>query len=165
MLMFADRQVEEREIALTEEACTPGSNLPYRIARFALDGMDQQKFVCPRNLASSKAFEMLWRPRLHMVGCYMAGLLECYFIMDSDMQKDPNSNMTVMSRTITLAQEELQKRDLKLPEHWSFKVVFPPTVGAPFPLRLPPPLTGSGVNSETTLGCAEKGSLGEPLVV
>ncbi len=43
------------------------------VGKTTLDGMDQAKFRCPRNLASSKEFEHLFRPQLHMTGAITYG--------------------------------------------------------------------------------------------
>lgn len=80
------------------------------MGKLTLDGMDQAKFRCPRNLASSAEFEPLWRPQLHVVGAIYHGVIEAYFVMPPDIAKDSNMNCTCVNRTLDLAQEELAKR-------------------------------------------------------
>ena len=50
------------------------------MGKLVIDGMDQAKFRCPRNLASSAEFESLWRPQLHVTGaiivCFSVRLLD-----------------------------------------------------------------------------------------
>ena len=77
------------------------------MGKITIDGMDQSKFRCPRNLASSSEFESCWRPQLHVVGAIYHGVCECYFIMGPDVAKDANMEATVCSRTLEIAQKAL----------------------------------------------------------
>ena len=44
------------------------------IMKIDVDFCDQAKFRVPRNTASSKATESLWRPQLHLGGCLVWGV-------------------------------------------------------------------------------------------
>jgi hypothetical protein len=54
-----------------------------------------------------------------MVGVLVEGLWEVFLLTDSDVKKDSNMEMTCISLTLDLAQQELQKRGLTMPEHLS----------------------------------------------
>ena len=72
-----------------------------------IDGMDQAKFKCPRNMASNADFDPLWRPQLHLVGAIWHGVVEAYYIMGPDVPKDSNMASTVFARTIDVGREML----------------------------------------------------------
>lgn len=78
-----------------------------QILKITIDGMDQAKFKCPRNLASSAEFESCWRPQLHVVGTIIHGHMECYFLMNADQPKDSNMNATVISRCLDILRDKL----------------------------------------------------------
>ena len=78
-----------------------------QLLKITIDGMDQAKFRCPRNLASSAEFDSCFRPQLHMVGTICHGHFEAYFIMDTDQAKDANMNCTIISRCLDLLQQGL----------------------------------------------------------
>ena len=60
--VMADRSVATRGAHLSEEAARKltgdGAN---QVLKITVDGMDQAKFRCPRNLCANKDFEKLWR--------------------------------------------------------------------------------------------------------
>ena len=73
--MFCDRRLETRLNALSELSCKEGSGqMCGRVLKIDADGCDQAKFRVPRNLASSKEFEHLWRPQLHLTGIIAWGV-------------------------------------------------------------------------------------------
>lgn len=78
-----------------------------QILKITIDGMDQAKFRCPRNLASSAEFEACWRPQLHVVGAIIHGHMECYFLMNADQPKDSNMNATVICRCLDILCDKL----------------------------------------------------------
>ena len=47
----------------SKKATSDGHGLTGKIV---IDGMDQSKFKCPRNLASNSQFSECWRPSLHI---------------------------------------------------------------------------------------------------
>lgn len=55
---------------LSEDSCK--SDTQQSLLMISLDGLDQSKTRWPRNLASSKVLERLWRPQIHLIGyiCY-----------------------------------------------------------------------------------------------
>lgn len=119
--MYADRQIDERELKICERSMNAQNCPVSRLLRITLDGMDQAKFRIPRNLASSKQFEDLWRPQIGCIGSIVPGCIEAYFFLDADMPKNANTNMTVMSRMLKLCKEHCDEQCLDLPQHWSVK--------------------------------------------
>jgi hypothetical protein len=105
-----------------EESNKQGAQQPQRILKIDLDGMDQSKFKVPRNTASSKAHDSLWRPNLHVVGCIVHGVAEVYFGSDTDMKKDSNAQQTILSRTLDIVEGILAERGLETPRHIVFHV-------------------------------------------
>ena len=83
--------------------------------KMVIDGMDQAKWRCPRNLASSAAFESLWRPQLHVTGVIVHGILECYFILPPDTAKDSNMNATCINRALDLVREHQEMEGKAMP--------------------------------------------------
>ena len=77
----------------------------------------EAKFRCPRNLDATKEFSNCWRPQQHMVCCLIPGLLECHFLMPSDLPMDSNMEMTLLSHSLDIALERLQKLGRQLPAH------------------------------------------------
>lgn len=67
----AHRTIMGRLGSLSEESCTSGDSSQSALL-ISLDGLDQSKTRWPRNLASSKVLERLWRPQVHLIGyiCY-----------------------------------------------------------------------------------------------
>lgn len=68
-----------------------------------IDGMDQSKFRCPRNLPGKKTFADLERPTLHMAGAIIHGLAELYLIADADVKKDPDTELETLMMALDLA--------------------------------------------------------------
>ena len=116
--VMADRAVSNRASAMSEHAAR---HLPHdgnnQIIKLTIDGMDQAKFKCPRNLASSKGWEKLWRPQLHVVGVTAHGHIEAYYIMDADMKKDSNMECSLIAHTLDLVQNELRKKGGAMPQN------------------------------------------------
>ena len=79
----------------------------------------EAKFKVPRcvEMFSSKEYEKLWRPTCHLVCALVHGVVECYFIMDSDMKKDSNMNCTVINRAIDITMGILRERGVEPPHH------------------------------------------------
>ena len=69
-----------------------------------IDGMDQAKFKCPRVLQNkfSKLFGKLYRPTLHVVGCWLHGWAMSLHVADSDVKKDPNTQIDIICRVFAL---------------------------------------------------------------
>ena len=66
--VFAMRRVDMRFSQMSVRSCEPGCTLPNRCLHIRIDGLDQAKGRCPRNLENSKQWSALWRPQLHVVG-------------------------------------------------------------------------------------------------
>jgi hypothetical protein len=104
--VMADRVVSVRANRTAEQdAKQPTCDGIGQVLKITIDGMDQAKFRCPRNLASSAEFDACFRPQLHMVGTICHGHFEAYFIMDADQAKDANANCTIISRCLDLLLE------------------------------------------------------------
>ena len=88
-----------------------------RILKIDIDGMDQAKWKCPRNLESSKKLEKLWRPQLHLVGIIVWGVMEKYVILPPNVPKDASGMLTVLAQALDDVEEILTKRGLKVPSH------------------------------------------------
>ena len=82
-----------------------------------MDGADQAKYMCPRNVDMVKVFEKAWRPRLHLVCVLISGVIECYYILDEDMYGDSNMEMTIIMRSLEKANEVLRERGVPTPAH------------------------------------------------
>ena len=76
--VFAMRRVDMRFSQMSAASCEPGCTLPNRCLHIRIDGLDQAKGRCPRNLENSKQWSTLWRPQLHIVGVTVEGLFEQY---------------------------------------------------------------------------------------
>ena len=104
----ADRLVSVRQNTITEQhAQHPTTDGFKQSIKITIDGMDQAKFKCPRNLANSSELEKLWRPVLHVTGCIVHGHLEAYFIMNPDQCKDANMECTILARVLDLVAQKL----------------------------------------------------------
>ena len=76
--VFADRDVETKLNQLAEASCSTNCTFNGRTIKFDIDGMDQAKHKCPRNIDSSNSMKDLWRPALHVVGILCWGLFEAF---------------------------------------------------------------------------------------
>ena len=62
-----------------------------------MDGMDQAKFRCPRNICNAKELESLWRPVLHVTGVLTEGIGDFYYIAEADCKKNSDMNCQCLS--------------------------------------------------------------------
>eukprot|EP00969_Alexandrium_andersonii_P280915 12420024-Alexandrium_andersonii.AAC.1 len=60
-----DREIDSRLAQQAAQSMILNFHVGPRVIHLRLDGMDQAKFKCPRNVQMSKLFEPLWRPQLH----------------------------------------------------------------------------------------------------
>lgn len=66
------------------------------------DGMDQAKFKIPRTLnLKSKLLDKLYRPNLHLAAVWIHGYRLYFYISDADLKKDPNTQIEMVSRSIS----------------------------------------------------------------
>ena len=81
--------------------------------------MTKAKFKVPRcpEMFASKEYERCWRPSCHLVCAIAHGIVECYYVMNGDLKKDSNMNITLINRTIDIAMAVLQDRGVQPPEH------------------------------------------------
>lgn len=86
--VFMDRAMDARYAKLSQESAL-GNLVDGTVLSIAMDGMDQAKFKCPRNVVNAKELESLWRPVLHVTGALVEGVGEFYFIAESDSKKTP----------------------------------------------------------------------------
>ena len=112
-----DREVLSRSTRLAIEAARKPSIDGYQqILKVVVDGMDQAKFKCPRNLKSNAELCDLWRPALHVTGIIVHGWLEMYCIMPPDVPKDANMECTVVARALDVVWEKFfEGGNYKLP--------------------------------------------------
>ena len=83
-----------------------------------VDGMDQAKFRCPRNLKANAAFANVQRPALHLTGAVAIGLCEVYYILGPDTKKDSNMVATCLAHLLDRCQLVVENRpDYCLPRH------------------------------------------------
>ena len=110
-MVMADRGCSVRGNRIAErDAANPSVDGIGQILKINVDGMDQAKFKCPRNMASTAEFDACWRPQLHVVGAICHGHLEAYFIMNTDQAKDASMNCTVISRVLDLVRDDMDDR-------------------------------------------------------
>lgn len=102
---------------MAEEAVA--GNVPVEAERsilsVCLDGMDQAKFRCPRNISMAKDFQSLWRPNLHVTGGISDGLAELYWLASVDVAKDANLQCTLVSRMLEQCAQLLSERAVPMP--------------------------------------------------
>ena len=94
-----DRAVAARLASYSELCTAANTDVPPERAllSIALDGMDQSKFRCQRNIAMTKEFESLWRPQLHLSVVVVHGVLEMYLLGDADLLKNSDANLSMIS--------------------------------------------------------------------
>ncbi len=124
-VMRLDRQLYKKISIQSELLAKPGTadcgRIPITEATLAIciDGMDQAKFRCPRNreFARSKESDSVYRPQLHFTGAISHGIAEYYFVSDSDMRKDPESTIEMLSCVLEDSIEVLRSRNSQMPAH------------------------------------------------
>ena len=78
-----------------------------------LDGMDQMKFQFPRSpYSQAKDLSLMMRPKLHIVGLILHGLMVMFAICDHDHPKDSSVMSELLCHALTLA-----GRRVKLSDH------------------------------------------------
>ena len=109
------RRVDARFSNLSNMPCEPGCTFPNRCLHVRIDGLDQAKGRCPRNLENSKQWSALWRPQLHIVGVMVEGLFEQYYVMDQDVRNDSAMECTVLSLAICKSENNAGGQGLAAP--------------------------------------------------
>lgn len=71
-----------------------------------IDGMDQSKFKIPRvatriSGSTSKLFQRLFRPTLHVSGAWCHGHILNFWVADGDLRKDSSTQQEILSRTLS----------------------------------------------------------------
>lgn len=114
---YYDRTVDQRLCAMSEEAVK--GIIPLESERSILscciDGMDQAKFRCPRNISMAKDFQALWRPSLHVAGAIADGICESYWLASVDIAKDANLQCTLISRLLEQCASQLAEQAIAMP--------------------------------------------------
>lgn len=115
--MREDRRVDA-EIARRARETASGQLIDpdLSVISMVIDGMDTGKFKLPRCVDMSKEMVNLWRPEARFFGCLVEGVTEHFFLADCDMVKDSNWDLTLVSHCLHLTQQELQKRNVNLPQ-------------------------------------------------
>ena len=114
-MVMADRNVDKRGDVMSEEYAKKGDPFGASILKLSVDGVDQAKFRIPRNLASSKEFQAIWRPQHHIVGSIAHGWVECYWLMDVDVPKDTNTIITIICKTLDLVYDMAKAKNRSFP--------------------------------------------------
>ena len=71
--------------------------------------MDQAKFRVPRlKEASTKMWDKLWRPMLHLCGIIIEGLAEIYLVMPADEAKGSDMEINCLCYALDVAHQELE---------------------------------------------------------
>eukprot|EP00974_Lingulodinium_polyedra_P030876 2971499-Lingulodinium_polyedra.AAC.1 len=52
-----------------------------------MDGMDQAKFKCPRNVVDAKELESLWRPVLRVTGVLVESIGGYFYVVEADCKQ------------------------------------------------------------------------------
>ena len=118
--MFNDRRVDMRLTRLSELSTSTTSSFAGCL-HVRIDGMDQSKFKCPRNIEDAKMWSSLWRPTLHLCGIIVEGVVEMYLLMDEDQPKDSNMEITALCFALNCTANILMQRGVPVPEHLSVK--------------------------------------------
>ena len=115
--MRADRKVDAAIAKRARETVTGELSDPDRSClSIVIDGMDASKFKMPRRVELSKDFGSLWRPEARFYGCLVEGVTEHHFLADCDLPKDANWDLTLLSHSLHLAHEDLEKRGINTPK-------------------------------------------------
>ena len=59
------------------------------------------------------------------MGCVAHGCAEVFYLMDTDIPKDSNTTLTIMNRSIDICAEQLDKKNMTLPENFIFHATWP----------------------------------------
>ena len=52
-----------------------------------------------------------------VVGVIIPGVVECFFFLDADIQKDANCQCSIISRVLDIVKRRLKERGLTMPDH------------------------------------------------
>lgn len=79
------------------------SSAATNVCCFNIDGMDQSKFRIPRvkERATTKLFQRLFRPVLHICGSWCHGHKLFVFVADDDLRKDSTTQQEVLARCLS----------------------------------------------------------------
>ncbi len=98
---------------------TPSSKaLEPMAARFpnpGQDGMDRAKFTVPRNTTQAKRYQQLWRPQLHGTGAIIDGIADQFYLVDQDIAKTADLQLTLTCRALEVVHDTLRQRGVALP--------------------------------------------------
>ena len=118
--VFADRRVYKYNSELSRVATSPHQGLidpDSSVLCVMVDGMDQSKFLCPRNVQSSKLWDSYWRPQLGFVGALVHGVAEIYFILDPCLQKSSSTTVEILCQILDITRDILATRGIPFPIH------------------------------------------------
>ena len=86
------------------------------LVRTLIDAMEQAKLKCPRNISMAKQFSTMWRPQCALFGAIMHQELEVFWVVDPDIVKEANLEITLLSRLLHLGSEVIT---VPMPRQWS----------------------------------------------
>ena len=118
----ADRKTDKGLCDTSERYCAGIVARIEAALRSHSDGVDQAKLELPRNTTASKDFSGLWRPRMMMIGTIVWGLQEGLYFMDADIVKEANLECTLWARMLQTCSEQLSKKGMEFPAHWSHHI-------------------------------------------
>ncbi|CAE7199728.1 unnamed protein product [Symbiodinium microadriaticum] len=114
------RKVQTRLNCMSEESTAVGgggTGSTAGVLKMDLDYCDQSKFRVPRNVSSSKNLDNLWRPQISLGGCLIWGVVECYFLYEADMVKNPGTEFSMLAMGLDEAKAVLTARGTRMPQH------------------------------------------------
>ena len=116
--VYCPRVVDSYLMACSERSLrgliplTESSNL----VRTFIDAMEQAKLKMPRNMSMTKQFSNMWRPQCALFGALMFHGLEHFWVVDPDIIKEANLEITLLARLLHLASENIT---VPMPRQWS----------------------------------------------
>lgn len=117
--VFADRRVYKHYSVMSERATMNAQGVQgadTSVLSIIIDGMDQSKFLCPRNLQASKLWDRVWRPQLGFIGALVHGVCECYYILEPGLQKSGSTIVEVLALVLEKVADILAQRGVLMPK-------------------------------------------------
>ena len=109
----ADRRVYKHICTLCEKATGDACTMQDPTTSYqscVIDGMDQSKFQCPRNIAASKLWDKHWRPQLGFIGVLVHGVCEIFYVLEPGLQKSGSTIVEVLARSLEKVKDILAQR-------------------------------------------------------
>ena len=117
----AIRRIDEA-LSKDSEDYAAGKSVETPPLRAHQDAVDQAKLKIPKKWSKGKDFATLWRPQLQLIGSLAFGTVHASYVMDCDVKKDANLEITVASRTLQHASKEYEQRGLAVPQIYGLHI-------------------------------------------